>query len=216
MTVARTAFDIVNRSTNVSVGEALGIADAIEAQVNEDFRQLWPVKMVSVRAPNRPRSGSWQVILLDDADAAGALGYHDITSDDGRPVCKVFTKLSKEYATVSSVVSHEVLEMLADPLINQAAQDWKTGLMYAYEVCDPVQDQAYRKRGVEVSNFVGPAWFQHEGWGKIDFLGSLDGPFKLTDGGYISTWDGKAWDQVYGQKHEAKPALASREHDRRR
>jgi hypothetical protein len=38
---------------------------------------------------SQPASGSWWLVMLDDSDQAGALGYHDLTSD-GLPLGNIF------------------------------------------------------------------------------------------------------------------------------
>ena len=60
--------------------------------------------------------------------------------------------------SVSSVMSHEVLEMYIDPNCNLWANDGK-GSAYSFEVCDPVEAPSYTVNGVSVSNFVTPSWF---------------------------------------------------------
>ena len=62
-----------------------------------------------------------QIIITDNPDQAGALGYHELTSA-GAPLGKVFAKLDLDSGTSWTVtLSHELLEMLADPWINWCA-----------------------------------------------------------------------------------------------
>jgi len=50
-------------------------------------------------------------VILDDSDQAGALGYHDLTSD-GLPIGKVFAASDLKAGTSWTVTaSHELLEM---------------------------------------------------------------------------------------------------------
>ena len=59
--------------------------------------------------------------MTDNPDQAGALGYHEITSQ-GTPLGKVFAKLDLQSgASWTVTLSHELLEMLADPWINWCA-----------------------------------------------------------------------------------------------
>jgi hypothetical protein len=60
--------------------------------------------------------------------------------------------------SVSTVLSHEVLEMFIDLNCNLWANDGN-GKVYSLEVCDPVEAPSYTVRGVSVSNFVTPSWF---------------------------------------------------------
>jgi hypothetical protein len=78
-------------------------------------------------------------VYLDNADAAGALGYHDITKD-GQPVCKVFVETTiAAHELVSVTASHELFEMVIDPVANLWAQGGDR-TEYAYEMCDPVEE----------------------------------------------------------------------------
>ena len=92
-------------------------------------------------------------------------------------------------------MSHEILEMVADPGANLYAAgfvrdraDRKRGALVSYEVCDPVESITYKIAGVPVSNFVLPEWFEPEhedGSLKMDYRGRLNGPFQLAPGGYV-------------------------------
>ena len=66
--------------------------------------------------------GWWQISVTDNPDQAGALGYHELTSR-GTPLGKVFAGLDLQSGGSWTVtLSHELLEMLADPWINWCAQ----------------------------------------------------------------------------------------------
>jgi hypothetical protein len=80
--------------------------------------------------------------------------------------------------------------------------------VYAYEVCDPCQDDrfTYRVRGVPMSDFVYPAWY--EPWhppGKktrFDHRGELRRPFQVPRACYAMFYDArrKAWIDNAGGK----------------
>ena len=116
----------------------------------------YPAKLYET---STPVPNDWQVVFLDDADSANALGYHDITKN-GQPISKVFVKTTLAAGEkVSVTASHETMEMLIDP----GAQLWAqsaNGTFYAYEMCDAVEDTEYEINGVAVSNFVHPSFFQ--------------------------------------------------------
>jgi len=67
-------------------------------------------------------------------------------------------------------LSHELLEMLADPWINWCATG-NDSKIYALEVCDAVEadDLGYDIDGVRVSDFVTPAWFEPHVRGPVGF-----------------------------------------------
>jgi hypothetical protein len=63
-----------------------------------------------------PRPTDWQFIYFDDADTAGALGYHDLTHK-GQAISKIFVKTTLAAKELVSVTAcHELFEMVIDPL----------------------------------------------------------------------------------------------------
>ena len=77
------------------------------------------MKLYNTKVPKRT---DWQFIYFDDADTAGALGYHDLAKD-GQPVSKVFVKTTlADNQLVSVTACHELLEMVIDPIANLWAE----------------------------------------------------------------------------------------------
>ena len=109
------------------------------------------------------------------------------------------------FAVSSGVFVHNC-EMLGDPDINLAAYREEGGkvVFYAYEVCDPCEDDpdGYEIGGVLVSDFVFPAWFEgfrKEGSTQFDFRKHISKPFQLLPNGYIGVFDPsthRGWRQV--------------------
>ena len=132
------------------------------------------------------------VITLTDTIAdqpAGVLGYH--TEDQGgklwgivaaQPELSNGGQVSTGDWSVSSVLSHEVLEMYIDPNCNLWSNDGR-GSIYTFEVCDPVEAPSYAVDGVSVSNFVTPAWFDPQAapTAQFDKLGLLTAPFGIVE-----------------------------------
>jgi hypothetical protein len=201
---------VINASTVVTDDECRTLVTALQQQVLRDFAPVWGIDANLVFVPKgaTPAAGTWWLSILDDTDRAGVLGHHDLTPD-GLPVGKSFAGTDKHYGHSWTVTaSHELLEMLADPDINltvfvHAVQG--DGKLYAYEVCDPCQDDSfgYDIDGVTVCDFVYPTYFQtfrQPGSTRFDHLGKLQKPVpEVLDGGYISAYDvnGSAgWHQV--------------------
>jgi|HubBroStandDraft_1064217.scaffolds.fasta_scaffold183351_2 hypothetical protein len=228
---------IFNDSTLLTDEEVQRVAGALQRQVSEHFAPAWGLGATLTFAPKgkRPAPGTWWLAVLDTADQAGALGYHDATAE-GLPMGKVFAKTDLDnHLSWSVTLSHELLEMLVDPDLNLTSfvQDTaKTGKLYAYEVCDPVEDDqfGYAIDGVSVSNFVLPAYFQGRSAAKgarLDFGGHLTGAAPtLLSGGHIGEFDvGRAtgWTQLTaateGQPHRGHlriPVPGGRTERRRR
>jgi hypothetical protein len=204
---------IVNESTALGlalsgdqgIARLAGIVAALQKQITRDFAPIWDRDanlLLAIFPTVNPEN--WQLVLLDDPDQANALGYHDLTAT-GLPLGKVFIKADLEAGTSWTVtMSHELLEMLADPLINLASDLSIPGMdqFYALEVCDPCEADkyAYEIDGVLVSDFVTPWWFVNDLSGGVrafDVRGQIDRPFQILPGGYISVYMGtRGWTQI--------------------
>ncbi len=114
---------VINASNAVSDADVQGAVGALQTQVHRDFAPVWGIDadLEFVPPGTRPPPGTWWLAILDNSDQAGALGYHDLTSQ-GLPLGKVFAQSDIESGNNWTVTaSHELLEMLADPGINLAA-----------------------------------------------------------------------------------------------
>ncbi len=205
---------ITNASTVLNDREVEACISALQRQVSLDFRAYWEVECQLAFLPKgQPlTNGWWQIVVLDDPDQAGALGYHELTGE-GTPLGKVFAGLDlRSGASWTVTLSHELLEMLADPWINWCAQG-VDGRVYALEVCDAVEadELGYMIDGVLVSDFVTPAWFEQTRADRVDFKRRISRPLELGKGGYIGVLEpGKGWTEV-----TAQGSPAEREGDRR-
>lgn len=191
---------------NTNLGVPLEkLTPVLQKCYDEHFLPVWgyPVQLYNTTAPEQT---DWQLVYFDDADAAGALGYHEL-SKDGRPVGKIFVKSTLEAGEVVSVTAcHELLEMVIDPIANLWAET-RDGTEYAYEMCDPVEEDTFLVDGIEMSNFVHPAWFEpieHPAGTQYDHLGLLEAPFSLTKGGYAIVKKKGKVKEIYGSKAKAK------------
>lgn len=198
---------ITNASTCLTDSQVAAAIPALQRQVTLDFRGYWDVDCQLTSLPSHLPlvEGWWQILVTDDPDQAGALGYHELTSH-GSPLGKVFAGLDLlSGGSWTVTLSHELLEMLADPWINWCAQA-SDGKVYALEVCDPVEadKMGYEIDGVLVSDFITPSWFQPNLEStmaeQLDFKGRIKKPLELAAGGYISILgsDGR-WKQVAAQ-----------------
>ncbi len=187
---------IINKSSVISDAEVAPVVDALQIQVDRDFVPIWEIGANLVFVPsNQPvPNDAWLIFLLDTSDQAGALGYHELTTS-GMPVAKVFAADDKRYGLSWSVtLSHELLEMLVDPYLTSSVfvqNSNTTGTIFAYEVCDAVEDDSfgYLINSVLVSDFVAPAWFESfraPASARFSFGNHVQKPFELAHGGYIS------------------------------
>jgi len=200
---------IINESTVVSDQEVAGVAYALQMQVNRDFAPSWGIdaNILLVARGYAPPPNHWWLVILNDADQANALGYHQLTAQ-GLPLAKVFARTVKNYGLHWSVTaSHELLEMLGDPSVNLSVlrqQTATSGTLYAYENCDPCESEqfAYPINNILVSDFVYPTWFQAfrtPGSIAFDYMKKIQAPFQLLPGGYIpifQIYQGSGWTQM--------------------
>jgi hypothetical protein len=198
---------VINQCTVLTDAQVQAATNAMQVQVTRDFAPVYGIdaKLTFVPKGQTPATGSWWIVIADDSDMAGALGYHDLTNE-GLPISKVFAKTDMKYgANWTITFSHEVLEMLADPWINLCVFNQtsnNTGKLYAYEVCDTCEADIYSYSidGVQVSDFAYPAWFGVPGaTGKLDHMGHVRAPLQILSGGYIGEFDvtaGGGWSQL--------------------
>ena len=202
---------ITNESTVLTDAEVENAMIAFQNAVHYHFRAYWnETCTLQYFGKNSIPSTAWQMAILDDSDQAGALGYHDETSE-GLPLAKVFAKTDKDFGYNWTVtLTHELFEMLADPYIDLAAQTSNTEF-YGYEVGDPVEDDKYAiwfkgadgQRTIAISDFVTPAWFQPGVPGPYDYGQHLSSPLQVLPGGYVSIFvSGKGWTQFQQKNGE--------------
>lgn len=190
------------------------IASAVEFQINKHAAPAWDrAPSWRVMVGTRADEGSFPLYILDTPDQEGALGYHTEDSH-GKVYGRVFTKpvmdgggtLLDGPQSVSAVVSHEALELWGDPHCNRWA-DGPDGKAYALELCDAVENDAYKidvpGASVSVSNFCTMAWFDRCGKGSVDYMGKLKTSFRLTPGGYVVYRKDGAEHEVFGSQYPA-------------
>jgi hypothetical protein len=175
-----------------ATGVVAAIAAALQVQLARDFAPIWGIEPPAVTV-----EGRGEPIYVFDSDASGDYGV-TTAGRGGRPYAHVYAKPSFDHGcgwltgtdSIASSISHEALEMLADPSVNTYHFNGAR-LMWGHDVCDPVQEITYgiRARGriVPVSDFVRPAYFNPYGAaGPYDFRRALRAPFTIARGGYAT------------------------------
>jgi hypothetical protein len=197
-----------NISTVMSDVEVAAVLKAVVVQVNQYFARYWncsPLAFKFVDKTAKMSPTAWQFVIADTSDQAGAAGYHE-TGSGGGPIGYAFAKTTLAAGMNPSVtISHEILEMIADPEIDILSQ-WSDNphpLFLGYEVGDPVEDDQFGQlvNGVLLSDFVTPAYFIPGSAGPWDITGALKSPWnpkQMLAGAYQSTWDPKhGWLQIF-------------------
>jgi len=189
---------ILNQSTLVDDADAAAMTQAVAKQVRFDAAPIWdraPAAVVFYKDASAVPTGAHGIAIVDTIQnqPKGVLGFH--TEDKGgklwgvvaaKPELDAGGKVTTGDWSVSSVLSHEVLEMYVDPNCNLWANN-ANGEVYSYEVCDPVEAPTYVVDGVSVSNFATPAWFDPlaGSTAQFDKLGLLKAAFSMLKGGYV-------------------------------
>lgn len=191
---------VVNLSTLVSTADVRKMVTAINTQLRDHVAPAWGVSRViveyhagtslaAVQASVPP--GSWVIGIFDTTDEANALGWHSVDAQDrvyGQIAAKPSldngsTALAGVYA-VSATLSHEAIETLLDAACNGWCDNGR-GLLIAREGCDPVEADGYVIGGVQVSNFILPAWADPSAvTGPYDYMSRTKAPFSMSAGGY--------------------------------
>jgi hypothetical protein len=200
---------------------------AMQVYVDKHVVPVWDTHAKLTKSDNFVK-GAWAMAFLDDTDQADFLGYHDLTPD-GLPLSKVFVRtILRDKASVSVVASHELVEMLVDPAINlmTTGPDLQTSYahesadrsvilyesadeqtFYAYESADPVEDETFKVNGVDMSDFVYPAYFEkfHKPRSvKFDHLDLLERPFQILPGGYQTIFRNGRWSNLFASTQKQR------------
>jgi len=201
-------ISIVNRSTTVSDTDLKRNLRVLQKQITRHFQPAWgwgaTLKFDAKKFDMK--------LVIRDRASVGDLGYH---IEGGKPVGYIFAKddLDQE-GEYTSTLSHELLEMIADPNVNlygagKFRVKGKSHVgFFALEVCDPVQENYYEIDHVRVQDFVLPEWFEQylkKGSMKMDHMGTIDAPFTLAAGGYTDVFSKGRWHSLAGRKTKRKP-----------
>ena len=212
--MAGRALKIVNESSHRAARVTAAI-DAVRQAINIQLRDVarqWGEYVFTVVADARAQG--FDIVLLDDPDAADALGYHDLDRH-GLPYARVFVDAILENDgtwlrganSVSATISHEVCELVGDPTANHWVENAR-GALVAVELCDPVESCAYPirlrdGRRVSVSNFVYPDWFNpYVAPGtQVDHMGVLYKPFEIATDGYVIHHTSAGTHNIWGRTY---------------
>ena len=202
---------ILNQSSLVSDEDAATMTEAIAAQVRLDVAPLWeraPAAVTFYTDPGQVPPGAHGVVIVDGIDdqPKGVVGFHREARGGklwgvaaAKPELDNGAKVTTGDWSVSSILSHEVVEMFVDRNCNLWANDGK-GKAYSFEVCDPVEAPSYAVNGVSVSNFVTSSWFDPLApkTAQFDKLGLVHEAFGILPGGYVVSEPADQEEPSYG------------------
>jgi hypothetical protein len=195
---------IVAEGTGISIADVNRCTAAIQKQVSRDFGPIWNINATvdAFATLEEVPLGYWPVIVQENLAADGALGFH--VDKNGQPYALV-----KHTDGWETTVSHETLEMLADPFGNRivscpSVKEGQGRVQYLVEVCDPSEapQYGYTANGVLVSDFYTPHYFDPVGAPNVrySFTGAITQPRQVLKGGYLSWFDpvsGHVFQEIY-------------------
>jgi hypothetical protein len=207
MPILRPLIGVINLSKKISDDDVKTMVMACQDQLNHDVAPHWHMEswfVIFYSDPKQISPRALPMVIFDAPDAPNALGYH--SEMNGKPYGRVFVDpvlqnggailydpANPQNVSVSSVLSHEIIELYIDRDANQWADgpQIREGSSYAYEACDPVQGNSYSKtingKKVSLSNFILRSWFdpQNPVGNPVDFMHTCPGAFQLAPGGYM-------------------------------
>ena len=210
---------VKNFSTVVADSEAAKAIPSFQKQVSGDFGPVWGLdaNLRLLGKKEKVPAGAWVLAIFDNADQAGALGYHDLAKS-GQPLGKVFAKTTIDNGGKWTVTfSHE--------LLRDARRSQRQFCRVRRRCSSPLRVRGLRRGGgrrtgyaidgVTVSDFVLPGWFEplHVAKGeKFAHKSKVGGPFELLAGGYIGYYDlnGGGWQQLTAREPADVRMLSAR------
>lgn len=225
---------IVSMAQEVPMRDLLQVAAAVQKQVTRDFTPLWGIPatvdafedLASVPSDYRP------VVLFGDVGELPSRLESLLGAQPAPALIKALeadeiagihlTAITRQPFSLASVegawtvtVSHETLEMLADPYGNRLVAaahplDGSRRVCYLLEVCDPCLSTYYKVNGVPVSDFYTPRYFDPVRIASIrySFTGALEYPLEILEAGYLS-WIDPVDSGLYQLRAGEEPMLLS-------
>jgi hypothetical protein len=199
------------------------VAAALNVQVIRDLQPFWDVQATVIYLPDPKHIpiGVWPAFLVDNLPP-GEGGVH--MDKNNQPFSLIVASPESDGWTVAA--SHEVLEMLVDPLGNRmqtsravevdnggTIHDGPGEVSYLVEACDPCEADSfsYLIQGVAVSDFLTPHFYDPvtTPGTRYSFTGAISAPRQILPGGYISWVDPATneWQQLRWIDPQENPTI---------
>lgn len=187
-----------NKSSSVTSAELEKVVAALNRQIAEHFQPAWDISgTVEIEDPADPVAEPDGVVELHKQPKYESFHW----DPTGTPTAIVDTEISTwqaehlRFMQWSVALSHEILEMLTDPDLKRTVvgphPDADRQVEYCVEICDPVQADVYSIDGVDVINFVLPAYYDAStpAGPATNHLGEDLAPLGWTKLGEVGFWD---------------------------
>lgn len=185
------------------------LAAAVENQVNCEVNRAWGLsaKVTPIRDVDAIPDASWPILIIkNDKRIWGSSGSQHVLNSQ-RPFALVEGR--NAWSETTQLVSHEAIEMLANPDGNQLTYGPSPEIAqgrvgYLKELCDPCQQSGYSDNtGVTLSDFCLRPFFYERGICPLSYRQTLGGnqdkfeprtPFvPATDGTTSWLYGNKVW-----------------------
>jgi hypothetical protein len=184
---------LVSEAPEINFSDLTQASAAVQKQISRDFTPIWNVDATldAFAALEDVPVGYWPIIVRNDIGQPGAAGIH--LDKDGQPFALV--QVTNRWQLT---VSHEVLEMLADPfgsrlVAGKSIHPDQGRVEYLVEVCDPSEDIqfGYSVNGITVSDFYTPSFFDPvtSAGTRYSFTAAIPSPRTVLENGYLSWHD---------------------------
>ena len=207
---------LTSLSSSVTTRSLMIVASAIQKQVTRDFGPIWGIRATvdAFAAITDVPSDYYHVVVFTDTGELVERLAAEIGDDEAEALVASFDSdqisgihlnawTRQPFALVqatdenwTTICSHEILEVLADPYGNRLVAalhpvDPRMRVKYLLEVCDPCQQIWYTVNGVGVADFYTPRYFDpvRNGVTPFSFTGELTYPLEILEGGYLSFID---------------------------
>lgn len=189
---------LVDESKQIPVADLARASAALQTQVVRDFAPHWKVAATVAAFPGKAAvpHGYWPILIQADIGEPGAAGVH--LDQHHQPYALV--QYAADWALT---VSHELLEMLADPWGNRLVPGkpiipGQKKASYLVEVCDPCEASTYTIDGFALSDFALPAYYGNDAHHGPSCFHSALRPRTIAHGGYLSfIADGEWWQRTW-------------------
>jgi len=198
MSVASVA--VVSTTNKIAFYDLQKAVQALQVQIQLHVKQFWNVDTykyldAEIKAYSSLQGvpfGSWVVLIQDKIDT-DSYGYHYL-QEQAQPYAPVNTPYAKlKYSeNWSLILSHEVIEMLLNPFLENFRYTEIDGkkVRLVVEPSDPAQFQeyGYKINNVLVSDFVTPNFYDlfYTPNTQYSYTGQIKKPLELLENGYFS------------------------------
>ena len=208
----------MDRGSGVADAELRTAIAAMQRAIGEKLAPAWNVNgtLVVEADAGTAQPDDWTLTLFAQPSDGDDLGHHVVTAC-GMPSMVCFPAYCADQDVPwTTACFHEIVETLVDPKL----RSWKQlpapdSRILACEPCDPVQRVSFTVDGVELCDFVTPAYYTGAP-APLDVAGAITAMAQITPGGYLQKFEGGKWQRIVGDATAPSPRSHKWSRGRRR